>query len=337
MAQGTEILEDEEAAEESALFKGEPDEEADVEIDEGEEPRVTVKKEVSALRRKAPAAAKPSLDGRKDHELFAEKKRTEGSFREASCKAICKIKHGLRQPGAQEDGKPVIPENWESNYKPVLGSFIKFLLSRPDQFKIVEGTGPGFYTIEDVTRNRTVVAPVYKPPEKGAKGKEKGAKGKLPFLKGKGGKGFLKGKKGQEVEDGPRDFAALRGKGKGKAPIVYRAPDPEEPASSAAEKLLMQAARDALAAGDGSQAKAEDLDPEEKEEEEEEDAVAEEGAAEAEEGGEAETPAEEDEVIKAPPGRGACFSLLFGDAKAPKRPAAAAEGEESAAPAKRAR
>jgi len=123
-------------------------------------------------------ATKKAMNGsRSEHELFVERKRTELTMRDTACKAICKIKYGLRQPGAQEDGRPVIPEDWEKLYKPMLGSYIKFLLSRPDQFRVVEGSGPGFYTIEDVTLNKTAVAPV-KGKDKGkGKGKRKGPTG----------------------------------------------------------------------------------------------------------------------------------------------------------------
>mmetsp|Transcript_75853 Transcript_75853/g.209365 ORF Transcript_75853/g.209365 Transcript_75853/m.209365 type:complete len:454 (-) Transcript_75853:116-1477(-) len=143
---------------------------------------------------------------RSEHELFVERKRTELTMRDTACKAICKIKYGLRQPGAQEDGRPVIPEDWEKLYKPMLGSYIKFLLSRPDQFRVVEGSGPGFYTIEDVTLNKTAVAPV--------KGKDKG--------KGKG-------KRAQEVPTYDKGKSHCKGKNKGKREQGGPTYDPSTP------------------------------------------------------------------------------------------------------------
>jgi len=166
-------------------------------------------------------------------------------MRDTVCKAICKIKHALRQPGAQEDGRPVVPENWDALFKPQLGSYIKFLLSRPDQFKINEGSGPGFYTVEDVTMGKTVVAPV--------KGKDKGDKGKgKGKFKGKG-KGFdFQGKgKGKDTGEG-RDFEALKAqaasKGKGKAKGVTKGKGAQLQESSKASRLLAEAARQALSA-----------------------------------------------------------------------------------------
>jgi len=229
-------------------------------------------------------ATKKAMNGsRSEHELFVERKRTELTMRDTACKAICKIKYGLRQPGAQEDGRPVIPEDWEKLYKPMLGSYIKFLLSRPDQFRVVEGSGPGFYTIEDVTLNKTAVAPV--------KGKDKG-KGKGKF-KGKDFKG-----KGKDVEDTGkgREWASLlkasgkdKGKGaKGKGKGLFKGKgaevlEAEAPPSTKAARLLAEAAREALAA-DGEPAAVDDELKEEEAEAAEEAEKAEEADADAAEG-----------------------------------------------------
>jgi len=116
--------------------------------------------EAKAPPAKAPAKAKAEgAQPLKDWELQRERKRQAATLRDTGCKAICAIKHGLRQPGAQEDGRAFVPEDWDTEFKPLLGSYIKFLLSRPDQFRVVEGTGPGLFTIENVAGNTTVVAP----------------------------------------------------------------------------------------------------------------------------------------------------------------------------------
>lgn len=122
------------------------------------------------------------------------------TLRDITCKAVCTIKHGLRQPGAQSDGKPFIPANWETVFKPQLGSYMKFLISRPDQFRVVEGAGPGLYTVENITGDFTVQAPTWDT-LKGTKGKGKG----------KAGKG-----KGEEPQpmDGSRNWFNLKGAAK---------------------------------------------------------------------------------------------------------------------------
>jgi len=102
------------------------------------------------------------------------------------------------------------------DFKPMLGSYIKFLLTRPDQFRVVEGTGPGLYTIEDVTGNKTVVAPSWEEiaAAKG-KGKLKGkGKGKSKDKEGKG-KEFLWKGKGKAKDGGPP--WAVKGKSKSKS------------------------------------------------------------------------------------------------------------------------
>jgi len=138
-----------------------------------------------------------------EHELFVERKRSDAYNRNATCRAICTIKRGLRMPGAQKDGKAFVPENWDSVFRPVLGAYLKFLLSRPDQFRVVEGSSPGLYTIENVTMNKTVVAPPFF-----AKGKVKGLE------KGKKGKGKEKGKNGGKAFGGKSFGKEANGKGK---------------------------------------------------------------------------------------------------------------------------
>eukprot|EP00929_Paragymnodinium_shiwhaense_P113962 TRINITY_DN82272_c0_g1_i1.p1 TRINITY_DN82272_c0_g1~~TRINITY_DN82272_c0_g1_i1.p1 ORF type:complete len:273 (-),score=71.17 TRINITY_DN82272_c0_g1_i1:85-903(-) len=148
---------------------------------------------VSAVARASPA----DLQQVTEHELFMNKKRNEATYRDASCQAICHIKKLLRQPGAQADGRPPIPVEWDKRFKPQLGSFMKFVLGRPDQFRIIDGARPGYYTLDNVAANRTVVAPAPK------------GKGKGKPTNGGGGKG--KGKTGS------------KGKGKGQLPAKAHA------------------------------------------------------------------------------------------------------------------
>jgi len=138
-----------------------------------------------------------------ERELFVERRRSQQEIRDLSCKAICSIKRGLRQPGVQSHGKPFMPAEWDKVFKPALGSYIKFLLTRPDQFRVVEGSGPGLYTVENISGNKTVVAPSWE---------------ELASAKGKGkGKGKSKGKeKGKDKGKG-KEGDETRGKGKGKA------------------------------------------------------------------------------------------------------------------------
>lgn len=108
-----------------------------------------------------PKKAAPAAPPLRDWELQRERKRQAMTLRDAGCKAICAIKHGLRQLGAQEDGRAFVPADWDTAFKPLLGSYIKFLLSRPDQFRVLEGDAPGLFTIENVATNQTVVAPAW--------------------------------------------------------------------------------------------------------------------------------------------------------------------------------
>eukprot|EP00448_Togula_jolla_P023112 CAMPEP_0170589754 /NCGR_PEP_ID=MMETSP0224-20130122/11510_1 /TAXON_ID=285029 /ORGANISM="Togula jolla, Strain CCCM 725" /LENGTH=319 /DNA_ID=CAMNT_0010913515 /DNA_START=58 /DNA_END=1014 /DNA_ORIENTATION=- len=197
----------------------------------------------SGVKRKAYTESRPAIS---EPELFREQKRTELSLRDISCKAICSIKYGLRQPGAQADGKPFIPADWDKTFKPSLGSYLKFLLGRPDQFRVVEGARPGLYTVRNVATNQTVVAPV-----KGDKGK-----GKWVDTKGKGkGKGkdfFQKGTKGKGKGKDTFGKGWWPGAGKGEAPVSAAPAAPERippplPATAAA-RLLAEAAKEELAA-----------------------------------------------------------------------------------------
>jgi len=192
-----------------------------------------VKTELQAVKseQRAPLSA---ADGSPltERELFVERRRSEATLRDLACKAICRIKQGLRQH-SQEDGRAFVPKDWDSVFKPTLGPYIKFLLTRPDQFRVVEGRGPGLFTIEDVTGNKTVVAPSWDElaAAKG-KGKGKGKKGKGKEFdapgkgkgdgKAKGGKSKSKGK-GKDWEADSRQPGT---KGKGKQAGKRLAPQP---------------------------------------------------------------------------------------------------------------
>lgn len=109
--------------------------------------------------------------GPRNWELERERKRQALSLKDAGCKAICAIKHALRQPGAQADGQAFVPEDWDTAFKPMLGSYIKFLLSRPDQFRVIEGSAPGLFTVENVATTELVKAPAWGSWKKPYKGK----------------------------------------------------------------------------------------------------------------------------------------------------------------------
>lgn len=184
-------------------------------------PLTRVKQQVTTSSRTVKSellgATPPNRENRaplNQQELFIVRKRTEATSRDTACKAICKIKLGLRQPGAQDDGRPFIPEDWETNFKPTLGSYVKFLVSRPDQFRIIEGSGPGLYTVANATSNQVAVAADWDAVAK--------AKGKGKF-KGKGkGKGKDIGKsKGKDMGKGlGKDMGKFQGKSFGKLQIL---------------------------------------------------------------------------------------------------------------------
>lgn len=186
-------------------------------------------------------------------ELFKVQKLSQANVRDTGAKAICRIKLGLRQPGAQADGRPCIPEDWDTAFKPTLGSFKKFILGRPDQFHIISGAEPGLFILEIVS-NETVVAPSLesKGKGKGKKGLEKG-KGKFDSKGGKGkdkanGKGKPWGSKGGTDWTDSKPWAsaaapvALAG-----SPPAPGGPRRAPPPPTRAARLLTAAAKDALA------------------------------------------------------------------------------------------
>merc|ERR1712106_743518 len=136
----------------------------------------------------------------------------EVNLRDTGAKAVCRIKNGLRQPGAQTDGRPFISDNWDASFKSVLGSFKKFILGRPDQFRILTGAEPGLFTIEIVS-NETVVAPSLDLNGKGKKGKGDG-KGKAKGKDGNGGKSWGKDVKGKGKDVKGKDKTKAKGWGK---------------------------------------------------------------------------------------------------------------------------
>eukprot|EP00434_Breviolum_minutum_P024970 symbB.v1.2.022056.t1/scaffold1941.1/size95522/2 len=120
---------------------------------------------------------------------FLARKSAELAQRDLTCKAICRVKRGLRLGGT--NGRPFIPEDWDTTFKPSLGSYIRFLLSRPDQFKVTEGAGPGLFTLEDITGNEVLTHDEVTA-AKGKKGKTK--KGDPKGSPKSGSKGSAKGK-----------------------------------------------------------------------------------------------------------------------------------------------
>ncbi|CAE7334497.1 unnamed protein product [Symbiodinium sp. CCMP2456] len=171
---------------------------------EGAEETEEVEIEVEVEEEVDPSEERPSppADASTSGQPFIVRRRAEIALRDLACKAICRIKKGLRQPGAQSDGRPFIPEDWDELFKPHLGSYIRFLLSRSDQFRVVQGIGPGRYTVEDVTGDKTVVAP--SPEELANKGTKGGfdRKGKSKFADpGKSRKGIYKGCGKTQLED----------------------------------------------------------------------------------------------------------------------------------------
>lgn len=243
-----------------------------------------VTQRVPATGRLTPEERKAHIAQVTDHEVFVHQKRSEATLRDITCKAVCATKRSLRQPGAQADGRPAIPPNWDEDFKPQLGSFMKFVLGRPDQFRLVEGSGPGFYSVEN-----TAGTEIAKPPSSEQKAKGKGkqwAKGK-PWGKGKAsgddvlaekgkGKGKDQGKgKGASKADDMRKGGGETGKGKtfgagGKG--LARPPPPARASQGkvlpAGARLLAQAAKEELAAEKGEEEGG--LAPEEEEEVDEE-------------------------------------------------------------------
>jgi len=98
-------------------------------------------------------------------------RRKQAFLRDATCKAICQIKHGLRQAFAPMDSL-FVPENWHKDFETLLGDYIEFLRSRPDQFLLVPLSGsngfidkrpgdPSSYAVVDVAGAVTVKAGVW--------------------------------------------------------------------------------------------------------------------------------------------------------------------------------
>lgn len=89
-------------------------------------------------------------------------KRRQAFLRDATCKAICKIKHGLRQCKDQSDA-PYMPDDWHKEFEPLLGDYFDFLLKRPDQFTLepVEGGNPSQPVVTNIAGAVTVQAPAW--------------------------------------------------------------------------------------------------------------------------------------------------------------------------------
>jgi len=245
----------------------------------------------------APKAVAPKADW----ELFKAVKVNEADTRDTGAKAVCRVKHLLRQPGAQGDGKPCVPPDWDTRFKPMLGAFKRFILTRPDQFRIITGAEPGKYTVAIVPQ-KIVQAP---DKGKGKKGKDKGkdkGKGKGKGKDGKGkswddgkgkgkpwGKSWGKGKKDKDGKDkGQVPWTGAQAWGSGVQAIVEPVETEKVAPPTRAVRLLAAAARDALAE-----------EVEEKEQEEAPEGAGEDGEVEAEDP-EFEWPADEEAEEEAP-------------------------------------
>jgi len=151
-----------------------------------------------------------------EHALFVERRRTDAYTRDTACRAICTIKRGLRAAGAQKDGSAFVPDNWDSVFRPALGAYLKFLLSRPDQFRVVDGGRPGHYRIENVTMNKTVVALAFGKGKVKGKGKTTAAKGAGKHKGGKTAKGYGKRQSGGDASGVTTGRVGGKGKTVGK-------------------------------------------------------------------------------------------------------------------------
>eukprot|EP00913_Durusdinium_trenchii_P011784 g11068.t3 len=174
-------------------------------------------------KKSAPAAPAP------ENESILAKRSVELENRDLACKAICRIKRGLREARRRDDGRPFIPEDWETTFKPFLGSYIRFLLSRPDQFKVHQGMGPGLYSIEDVTNNEAMMPNQLAP--------------------GKGGKSWISAKAKAHVKGGSKAGCSLGAKGgskgsKGRSKVGSKGAD-VSPASGTSKAVAIGTAGDA--------------------------------------------------------------------------------------------
>lgn len=91
-----------------------------------------------------------------------ELKREEASARDLACRAICQIKHGLRERERAGLPSDFAMKDWDKRYQQHLGDYMAFLQSRPDQFRVVDGFGQGRFTLENVAGNITVMAPAWR-------------------------------------------------------------------------------------------------------------------------------------------------------------------------------
>lgn len=98
-------------------------------------------------------------------------RRKRAFLRDAKCKAICQIKRGLRHTFAPTDAL-FVPDNWHKDFEALLGDYMEFLRSRPDQFLLVPLSGsngfidkrpgdPSSYTVVNVAGAVTVKAGVW--------------------------------------------------------------------------------------------------------------------------------------------------------------------------------
>lgn len=109
-----------------------------------------------------PVKVKSELEITREDEVLV--RREEQDKKDLAMKAICQIKHTLRKQTkltGSSGGQHLLLRSWDSDFREQLGAYIKFLLSRPDQFHVMEGGGPGLFTVENIAGTETVVAPAW--------------------------------------------------------------------------------------------------------------------------------------------------------------------------------
>jgi len=135
----------------------------------------------SATALSFPTRVKSELELKREED--AALRRQEAHVRDMACKAICAIKHGLRKLDQIGMGRQFIPEDWDAEFAPVLGDYLQFLMTRPDQFRLTEYE-PGFFEIENITGNVTVVAPTWRGARETVKQELSAAGARLPVSRG---------------------------------------------------------------------------------------------------------------------------------------------------------
>eukprot|EP00971_Amphidinium_carterae_P234964 4662594-Amphidinium_carterae.1 len=85
----------------------------------------------------------PPVEVKRERNLAVLKQRglrqSTAAVRDVAAKAICQIKYHIRRhDGLQFSAVDSALDNWEYEFKPVLGSLKRFVLSRADQFLVLQ-------------------------------------------------------------------------------------------------------------------------------------------------------------------------------------------------------